>query len=165
MAGVDVVVLDECHERHLDADLLLALLLDARAGLRPDLRVLATSATVAAERLSALLGGNHAAPVVQVQGRTYPVDTTYFPSLPRERIEALVARATRAALAGTEGDVLVFLPWASEIRKTTALLADPDGVDVVPLHGRLSAARQDTALRCPVLGDEWCCPRRWRSPV
>ncbi|WP_431951425.1 ATP-dependent helicase HrpB [Nocardia lijiangensis] len=147
LAGVDVVVLDECHERHLDADLLLALLLDARAGLRPDLRVLATSATVAAERLSALLGGDRAAPVVQVQGRTYPVDMTYVASLPRERVEAQVARATRAALVGTEGDVLVFLPGAAEIRRTTALLADVDGVDLVPLHGRLSAAGQDTALR------------------
>ncbi len=147
LAGVDVVVLDECHERHLDADLLLALLLDARAGLRPDLRVLATSATVAAERLSALLGGDRAAPVVQVQGRTHPVDTTYVAPLPRERVEAQVARATRAALVGTEGDVLVFLPGAAEIRRTTALLADVDGVDLVPLHGRLSAAGQDTALR------------------
>ncbi|WP_433664018.1 ATP-dependent helicase HrpB [Nocardia sp. CA-128927] len=147
LAGVDVVMLDECHERHLDADLLLALLLDARAGLRPDLRVLATSATVAAERLSALLGGDRAAPVVQVEGRTYPTEVTYVPSLPRERIEAQVARATRAALAGTEGDVLVFLPGAAEIRRTTALLADVDGVDIVPLHGRLSAAGQDTALR------------------
>ncbi|WP_199856648.1 ATP-dependent helicase HrpB [Nocardia suismassiliense] len=144
LAGVDVVVLDECHERHLDADLLLALLLDARAGLRPDLRVLATSATVAADRLSVLLGG---APVLEVQGRAYPVDLTYVPPLPRERVEAQVARATRAALTGTEGDVLVFLPGAAEIRRTTALLSDVNGVDVVPLHGRLSAAGQDTALR------------------
>ncbi|MBF6130092.1 ATP-dependent helicase HrpB [Nocardia brasiliensis] len=147
LAGVGVVMLDECHERHLDADLLLALLLDARAGLRPDLRVLATSATVAAERLSALLDPEHGAPVVQVEGRTYPVRTTYVPQLPRERVEAQVARATRAALAGTDGDVLVFLPGAAEIRRTTALLADLGEVDVVPLHGRLSAAGQDTALR------------------
>ncbi|MFI6170415.1 ATP-dependent helicase HrpB [Nocardia sp. NPDC051052] len=144
LAGVDVVVLDECHERHLDADLLLALLLDARAGLRPDLRVLAMSATVAAERLAALLDD---APVVRVQGRAYPVETTYLPSLPRERVEAQVARATRAALAGTEGDVLVFLPGAAEIRRTATLLADMNDVDVLPLHGRLSATAQDTALR------------------
>ncbi|MFI5717690.1 ATP-dependent helicase HrpB [Nocardia sp. NPDC051750] len=147
LAGVDVVLLDECHERHLDADLLLALLLDARAGLRPDLRVLATSATVAAERLSTILGGDRIAPVVQVQDRTHPVDTTYVPPLPRERIEAHVARATRAALAGTGGDVLVFLPGVAEIRRTAALLADVDGADIVPLHGRLAAAEQDTALR------------------
>ncbi|WP_225728923.1 MULTISPECIES: ATP-dependent helicase HrpB [unclassified Nocardia] len=145
LAGVDVVVLDECHERHLDADLLLALLLDARAGLRPDLRVLATSATVAAERLSELLGGDSAAPVVRVDGRTYPVDTTYVPPLPRERVEAHVARATRAAVAATDGDVLVFLPGAAEIRRTAALLADID-VDLVVLHGRLPASEQDTAL-------------------
>ncbi|MGY4100404.1 ATP-dependent helicase HrpB [Nocardia sp. R16R-3T] len=146
LAGADFVVLDECHERHLDADLLLAMLLDARAGLRPDLRVLATSATVAAERLSVLLGGDRAAPVIEVRGRRFPVATTYVPPLPRERAEAQVARATRAALAGADGDVLVFLPGAAEIRKTADLLADAD-VDLVPLHGRLSAAGQDIALR------------------
>ncbi|MFI9503553.1 ATP-dependent helicase HrpB [Nocardia sp. NPDC052566] len=147
LAGVDVVVLDECHERHLDADLLLAMLLDARAGLRPDLRVLATSATVAAERLSALLGGDRNAPVVRVDGRTHPVDVRYLPALPRERIEAQVVRAARTALDEAEGDLLVFLPGAAEIRRTTALLADLSGIDVVPLHGRLAAASQDRALR------------------
>ncbi|MEV0251253.1 ATP-dependent helicase HrpB [Nocardia sp. NPDC050712] len=145
LSGVDTVVLDECHERHLDADLLLALLLDARAGLRPDLRVLATSATVAADRLAALLGDP--APVLEVHGRAYPVDFAYLPALPRERIEAQVARATRAALAETDGDVLVFLPGAAEIRRTADLLSGLGEVDVVPLHGRLSAAHQDTALR------------------
>ncbi|WP_067892542.1 ATP-dependent RNA helicase [Nocardia vaccinii] len=147
LAGVDVVVLDECHERHLDADLLLALLLDARAGLLPDLRVLATSATVAADRLAALLGGAGPAPVLEVRARTYPVDIAYLPALPRERTEAQVARATRAALDGTSGDVLVFLPGAAEIRRTTQLLSDLHDVDVLALHGRLSAAGQDAALR------------------
>ncbi|WP_306362821.1 ATP-dependent helicase HrpB [Nocardia sp. CC227C] len=147
LAGVDAVVLDECHERHLDADLLLALLLDARAGLRPELRVLATSATVAAERLAALLGeGEAAAPVLEVRGRTHPVDIAYVPPLPRERAEAQVARVTRAALAAADGDVLVFLPGAAEIRRTADLLAGADA-DIVPLHGRLAAAAQDTALR------------------
>ncbi|WP_040811683.1 ATP-dependent helicase HrpB [Nocardia concava] len=148
LGGVDVVVLDECHERHLDADLLLALLLDARAGLRPDLRVLATSATVAAERLSALLGGEGAAaPVLEVRGRAYPVAMDYVPPLARERIEQQVARVTRMALADTEGDVLVFLPGAGEIRRTAERLSGLHDVDVLPLHGRLSAAAQDTALR------------------
>lgn len=158
LAGVGTVVLDECHERHLDADLLLALLLDARSGLRPDLRVLATSATVAADRLAQLLGagelpptdspggGSLSAPVLEVRGRTYPVDVRYLPSLPREQVEAQVARATRAALAGTDGDVLVFLPGVGEINRTAGLLRDLD-VDVVPLHGRLGGAAQDTALR------------------
>ncbi|GAB3208680.1 ATP-dependent RNA helicase [Nocardia tengchongensis] len=149
LSGVDVVVLDECHERHLDADLLLALLLDARAGLRPDLRVLATSATVAADRLSALLGGESepSAPVLEVRGRAYPVEFDYVPPLARERIEQQVARATRMALAGSPGDVLVFLPGAGEIRRTAALLSGLPDVDVVPLHGRLPAAAQDSALR------------------
>jgi len=147
LSGVDVVLLDECHERHLDADLLLALLLDARAGLRPDLRVLATSATVAAERLSAILGGEEPAPVLEAHGRTHPVTTRYVPPLPRERAEAHVARTVRLALAESEGDVLVFLPGAAEIRRVTAMLADLPDVDVLALHGRLSAANQDRALR------------------
>ncbi|MFE3059036.1 ATP-dependent helicase HrpB [Nocardia sp. NPDC059239] len=149
LAGVDAVVMDECHERHLDADLLLALLLDARAGLRPDLRVLATSATVAAERLSALLGGEGepAAPVLEVRGRAYPVELEYVPPAARERIEQQVARVTRQALAGSAGDVLVFLPGAGEIRRTADLLSGLPEVDVLPLHGRLSAAAQDAALR------------------
>ncbi|MGW5311853.1 ATP-dependent helicase HrpB [Nocardia thailandica] len=147
--GVAVVVLDEVHERHLDADLLLALLLDARSGLRPDLRLLATSATVAAGRLAQVLGEDERspAPVVEVPGRTHPLGYTYLPALPRERVEAQVARATRAALAGSDGDVLVFLPGAGEIRRTAALLADLDGADVLPLHGRLGGAAQDAALR------------------
>ncbi len=187
LAGVDVVVLDECHERHLDADLLLALLLDARAGLRPDLRVLATSATVAADRLAALLGGAgpesesagrarptsesvgdavsapesrrgasaareligaaSRAPVLEVHGRAYPVEMEYVSALPKERVEAHVARVTRSALAGSEGDVLVFLPGAAEIRRVAAQLSGLAEVDVMPLHGRLSGAAQDAALR------------------
>ncbi|MGF6889042.1 ATP-dependent helicase HrpB [Nocardia sp. GAS34] len=147
LAGVDAVILDECHERHLDADLLLALLLDARAGLLPELRVLATSATVAADRLATLLGEDDRAPVLEVHARTYPVPISYLPPLPRERIEAQVARAVRAALAETSGDVLTFLPGAAEIRRTTQQLADLQDVDVVPLHGRLSAGGQDDALR------------------
>ncbi|WP_280306796.1 ATP-dependent RNA helicase [Nocardia neocaledoniensis] len=148
LPGVDIVVLDECHERHLDADLLLALLLDARSGLRPDLRILATSATVAADRLAQLLGADDGepAPVLEVRGRTFPVDVRYLPALPRERVEAQVARATRAALAETDGDVLVFLPGVGEINRTAGLLRDVDA-DVVPLHGRLGGAAQDTALR------------------
>lgn len=141
LAGVDTVLLDECHERHLDADLLLALLLDARAGLRPDLKLLATSATVAADRLAALLGD---APVIRVTAATHPVETAYVPPLRGERIEACVARAVRRALSEVDGDVLAFLPGVAEIRRCTALL---DGVDVVPLHGRLGSAVQDAALR------------------
>ncbi|MFI5591923.1 ATP-dependent helicase HrpB [Amycolatopsis sp. NPDC051758] len=143
LPGVSTVLLDECHERHLDADLLLALLLDVRAGLRDDLRLLATSATVAAGRLASLLGD---APVVTATARTFPVVMSYLPPARGERVEASVARAVRTALSSGDGDVLAFLPGAGEIARTTGLLRLSD-VDVLPLHGRLSAAHQDDALR------------------
>lgn len=143
LPGVSAVLLDECHERHLDADLLLALLLDVRAGLRDDLRLLATSATVASGRLAALLGD---APVVTATARTYPVEFSYVPPSRGERVEACVARAVRTALSSGDGDVLAFLPGAGEINRTSGLLRLSD-VDVLPLHGRLSAAHQDDALR------------------
>ena len=140
LPGVRTVLLDECHERHLDADLLLALLLDVRAGLREDLRLLATSATVAADRLATLLD----APVITAHARAFPVDVGYVPPARGERVEATVARAIRRALSEVDGDVLAFLPGAGEIARTAALLSD---VDVVPLHGRLPASRQDAALK------------------
>jgi ATP-dependent helicase HrpB len=143
LPGVATVLLDECHERHLDADLLLALLLDVRAGLREDLRLLATSATVASGRLATLLGD---APVVTASARTYPVTTSYLPPARSERAEAAVARAVRTALSEGDGDVLAFLPGAGEIARTSGLLRLSD-VDVLPLHGRLSATQQDDALR------------------
>ncbi|GAA2359492.1 ATP-dependent helicase HrpB [Saccharopolyspora halophila] len=144
LAGVDVVVLDECHERHLDADLLLSLLLDAREGLRPDLKVLATSATVAAERVSGLLGD---APVLHAEARAHPVRIEHLPPARDERVESAAARATRAALSEQDGDVLVFLPGAGEIRRVAGQLSDLSDVDVLPLHGRLAHDKQDAALR------------------
>ncbi|QRP44902.1 ATP-dependent helicase HrpB [Amycolatopsis sp. FDAARGOS 1241] len=143
LTGVSTVLLDECHERHLDADLLLALLLDVRAGLRDDLRLLATSATVASGRLAQLLG---AAPVVTAHARTYPVELTYRAPARGARVEQSVAAAVRVALSEGAGDVLAFLPGAGEIARTTSLLGSLEA-DVLPLHGRLSAARQDEALR------------------
>ena len=145
LAGVHTVLLDECHERHLDADLLLALLLDARAGLRPDLRLLATSATVATDRLTELLDG---APVLRVEARMFAVATRHIPPTRGERLETCVARAVRTALREGDGDVLAFLPGVPEIRRTATLLADADlaGVDVLQLHGRLRPAEQDLAL-------------------
>lgn len=142
LPGVAAVMLDECHERHLDADLLLTLLLDVRAGLREDLHLLATSATVASDRLAALLGD---CPVITAEARTYPVDVRYHPPVRGERLEACVARTITTALTETDGDVLAFLPGAAEIGRVTRMLDLPD-VDVLALHGRLSAARQDAAL-------------------
>jgi len=153
LAGVAAVLLDECHERHLDADLLLALLLDARAGLRPDLRLLATSATVATGRLAAILGGgpnNGSAPVLEVAARMFPVSVAHLPPARGERIEACVARAVRTELAEAvgddAGDVLAFLPGVAEIRRTAAALSGVDA-DVLALHGRLASGEQDAALR------------------
>ncbi|RZS32173.1 ATP-dependent helicase HrpB [Herbihabitans rhizosphaerae] len=143
LTTADTVLLDECHERHLDADLLLALLLDARSGLRPDLRVLATSATVAADRVAELLGD---APVLRVDARTFDVDVAHVPPVRGERLEACVARAVRTALSDVDGDVLVFLPGVPEIRRVTTALGGI-AADVLPLHGRLSSAEQDRALR------------------
>ncbi|WP_232663456.1 ATP-dependent helicase HrpB [Pseudonocardia sp. TRM90224] len=141
LAGTATVMLDECHERHLDADLLLALLLDARDGIRPDLRLLATSATVDVGRLGELLGG---APVIELAARTFPVDVRHVPPARGERIEACVARAVRTALSS--GDVLAFLPGAAEIRRTATAL---DGIDadVLTLHGRMPAAQQDRVFQ------------------
>lgn len=142
LSGTAAVLLDECHERHLDADLLLALLLDVRAGLRPDLRLLATSATVATRRLVELLGAD--TPVLRADARTYPVEVIYTPPARAERIEGCVARTVHKALSEGDGDVLVFLPGVGEIRRVAALL---DGLTVLPLHGRLPAGQQDAALR------------------
>ncbi|OZM81681.1 ATP-dependent helicase HrpB [Pseudonocardia sp. MH-G8] len=142
LAGTSAVVLDECHERHLDADLLLSLLLDARDGLRPDLQLLATSATVATDQLAGLLDG----PVLEVAGTAFPVTVGHLPPVRGERIEACVARAVRTALDEGDGDVLAFLPGVAEIRRTAAALTGLDA-DVLPLHGRLPPAEQDRALR------------------
>lgn len=147
LSGVDAVVLDECHERHLDADLLLALLLDARGGLRPDLRVLGASATIASDRLASLLGDEEPAPVVRVEGTSYPVCTEHVDPSRKETTESTVARAVRTALHEQDGDVLAFLPGAREIARVAESLADQDGVDVLPLHGRLPTHEQDTALQ------------------
>ncbi|WP_158886326.1 ATP-dependent helicase HrpB [Amycolatopsis anabasis] len=144
LPGVSTVLLDECHERHLDADLLLALLLDVRGGLRDDLTLLATSATVAADRLATLLGE---APVITARARAHPVDVRYSPPARNERAEACVARAIRTALSEVDGDVLVFLPGVGEISRVHASLSDLPDVDVLPMHGRLPAAKQDAALR------------------
>lgn len=146
LGGVSAVLLDECHERHLDADLLLALLLDARAGLRPDLWLLAASATVATGRLAELLGERDPAPVLEVAARTYPVSVRHLPPVRGEKIEACVARAVRTALRDGDGDVLAFLPGVAEIRRTASALGGLPDTDVLALHGRLPSAEQDAAL-------------------
>ena len=163
LSGVDAVILDEVHERSLDSDLLLALLADARAALREDLTLVAMSATLDADRLRRILGGSsggtsdRAAPLVEVPGRLHPLEEVWAPpgrtgrlgprGVPREFL-AHVAATVERALAERSGDVLVFLPGAREVDDVVSRLrgAVPEGVDVLPLHGRLPASAQDAAL-------------------
>ncbi|MFF4579058.1 ATP-dependent RNA helicase [Streptomyces sp. NPDC001389] len=161
LAGVDVVVLDECHERHLDADTVAAFLLDVRAALRPELRLVAASATTDAAGWARLLGD---APVVEAAGVSYPVETVWAPPARPVRPPhgmrvdpaqlAHVASVVRRALAERSGDVLCFLPGVGEIARVAGQLGGgpPDGVggrvdaEVLQVHGRAAAAVQDAAL-------------------
>ena len=146
LPGVGLVVFDELHERNLQADLALALVLDARAALRPDLRVLAMSATLEAARVAALLGD---APVVESQGRAHEVTVRWAPRRPKERLDAATTSTVRRAVSEEPGDVLVFLAGAADIRRVEAALrgdALPPHIDVRPLFGALSVADQDAAL-------------------
>ncbi|MEU6313452.1 ATP-dependent helicase C-terminal domain-containing protein [Streptomyces sp. NPDC047014] len=152
LAGVDVVVLDECHERHLDADTAAAFLLDVRETLRPELRLVAASATTDAAGWARVLGG---APVVEAAGVSYPVETVWAPP-PRAvrpphgmRVDpaqlAHVASVVRRALAERAGDVLCFLPGVGEIARVAGQLSGADA-EVLQLHGRAPAAVQEAAL-------------------
>ncbi|WP_405932643.1 ATP-dependent helicase HrpB [Streptomyces sp. NBC_00827] len=153
LAGVDVVVLDECHERHLDADTVAAFLLDVRAALRPELRLVAASATTDAEGWAQLLGD---APVVEAQGISYPVEVVWAPPVRPVRpphgmrvdpvLLTHVASLVRRALAEYEGDVLCFLPGVGEIARVAGQLGDLGGVEVLQVHGRAPAAVQDAVL-------------------
>jgi len=147
LAGVGLVIFDEFHERSLDADLGLALALDAQAVLREDLRLLVMSATLDGAAVAGRLGG---APVIESQGRAWPVETRHLGRDERQRLEDQVVRAVERALAEESGGILVFLPGQGEIRRTAERLAErlrrPD-VDVDPLYGALSPADQDRAIQ------------------
>ncbi len=138
------MILDEVHERSLESDLALALCRDLQRVLRPELRLIAMSATADGARLAGLLDAD----VIESAGRMFPVEVRHaardIPG-PRELPEAM-ARAVRAALAEHDGDILAFLPGMAEIRRTQAALADC-GALVLPLHGDLPPAEQDRALR------------------
>ncbi|MGA5816588.1 ATP-dependent helicase HrpB [Kitasatospora sp. NPDC094028] len=152
LAGVDVVVLDECHERHLDADTALAFLLDVRAALRPELRLVCASATSDTAAWAELLDG---APVVEAHGVSHSVETVWAPP-PRAvrpahgtRVDPAlldhVAAVVRRALGERDGDVLCFLPGVGEIARVAGQLAGLP-VDVLQLHGRAPQSVQDAAL-------------------
>ncbi|MEU6981100.1 ATP-dependent helicase C-terminal domain-containing protein [Streptomyces sp. NPDC046371] len=159
LGGVDVVLLDECHERHLDADTAMAFLVDVRATLRPELKLIAASATSDAEawaQLLTVLDGGAPAPIVwgKGEGHGYAVRFAAPPAGVRPahgtRVDPAllrhVAATVRGALERHDGDVLCFLPGTGEIARTAGLLADLDA-DVLQLHGRAPAAVQDSVLR------------------
>ncbi|MFH8578019.1 ATP-dependent helicase HrpB [Streptomyces zaomyceticus] len=159
LAGVDVVLLDECHERHLDADTAMAFLVDVRATLRPELELIAASATSDAAAWADLLTAlddDGPAPVVRSEGEGHgcrvffaappagvrPAHGTWVdPALLRH-----VAATVRLAMERHEGDVLCFLPGTGEIARTAGMLGDVDA-EVLQLHGRAPAAVQDAVLR------------------
>ncbi|HKL69784.1 ATP-dependent helicase HrpB [Salibaculum sp.] len=145
LPGVGAVLFDEFHERSLNADLGLALVLEARAALRPDLILLAMSATLDAAPVAALMEN---APVVTSQGRSYPVETRFLeaPVPKATRLEAATARLVEQAVAETTGGVLVFLPGEGEIRRTAAQLSLPGDCQVRPLYGALPFAEQRAAI-------------------
>jgi ATP-dependent helicase HrpB len=144
--GVAAVLFDEFHERSLDADLGLAFARDSQGVLREDLRILVMSATLDGARIARLLDD---APVVESQGRQYPVETRYIGRDPRARLPDQVAQAVLKALAETTGSLLVFLPGQGEIRQVEQRLAerlrDP-AVQLAPLYGALDPAAQDRAI-------------------
>jgi len=151
LPGIACVIFDEFHERSLQADMGLALCIDARTQLDADFRLLAMSATLDGARVAALLDD---APVVEVPGRQFPVELRYagraLPMLPSasDSPERFTAQTVRRALAETDGDLLVFLPGAGEIRRVQGLLADlraPD-LQLLALYGELGSQEQDAVL-------------------
>ncbi|GHC64736.1 ATP-dependent RNA helicase [Streptomyces flavofungini] len=151
--AVDAVVIDECHERHLDADTVAAFLVDVRETLRPGLRLVAASATTDAEGWARILGG---APVVAAAGTAHPVDVVWAPPARPVRpphgmhvdpvLLTHVASVVRRALRERDGDVLCFLPGVGEIGRVAGQLGELGGVEVLQVHGRAPAAVQDAVL-------------------
>ncbi|UWU85144.1 ATP-dependent helicase HrpB [Bradyrhizobium yuanmingense] len=146
LSGVAAILFDEFHERSLDADMGLALARDAQTGLREDLRILVMSATLDGARVARLLGD---APVVESEGRAFPVETRYLGRKADAPIERQMADAIASALRADSGSVLAFLPGAAEIRRTQNFLSErvqDASVEIVPLFGALDAAVQDRAI-------------------
>ncbi|QLK63174.1 ATP-dependent helicase HrpB [Enterobacteriaceae bacterium Kacie_13] len=146
LTGVSLVILDEFHERSLQADLALALLLDVQNALRDDLKLLIMSATLDNLRLSSLLPD---APVVTSEGRSFPVDRQYLSLATHERLDDGVARAVSRLMSENHGSMLLFLPGVAEITRVQNLLNGrlADDVDLCPLYGALSLDQQQKAIQ------------------
>ncbi|MFO1147161.1 MAG: ATP-dependent helicase HrpB [Alsobacter sp.] len=152
LGGVAAVLFDEFHERSLDADLGLAFALDAQGALREDLRLLVMSATLDGARVGRLLGD---APLVQSEGRSFPVETLYRGRDPLRRIEDEVADAALRALRAEPGSLLVFLPGQGEIRRVEERLREriaDASVDLAPLYGAMDQQAQDLAVQPAAAG-------------
>jgi ATP-dependent helicase HrpB len=146
LEGVGLVIFDEFHERHLHADLALALTIDSRRTLREDLKLVVMSATLDGAAVSRLLDN---APIVTSEGRSFPVDVRYTPVAADARLPEVMSAEIAKTLAQHEGDVLAFLPGAGEIRRTQELLQRSVGanVDLFPLYGDLPGELQDKAIQ------------------
>ena len=147
--GVAGIIFDEFHERSLDADLGLALAVDAQNGLREDLRLLVMSATLDVGALLAVLGSG--TPVIDCPGQAWPVHSYYRNPPPRERAERHQVAVIREALTAHEGNLLAFLPGQGEIRRVHSLLQDllPSDIEICDLHGQLPLAQQQIVLSLP----------------
>ncbi|MEG3148886.1 ATP-dependent helicase HrpB [Sphingomonas sp. ZT3P38] len=144
LAGISAVLFDEVHERSLDSDFGLALALDAQGALRPDLRIVAMSATLDGARFSALMDG---APVIESAGRSHPLTLRHIGRAAEARIEDSVAAAIRLALREETGGILAFLPGVAEIERTAERIEGLGG-DIVlhRLHGSLDPGAQRAAI-------------------
>ncbi|MFZ1815218.1 MAG: ATP-dependent helicase HrpB [Rhizobiaceae bacterium] len=151
LSGVSAVIFDEFHERSLDADLGLALALDVQSALRPDLRILVMSATLDLARLSAFMEN---APVIESEGRPYPVEIRYQEPSPGEAMENAMARVILSELGAGKGSVLAFLPGLAAISRVASLLdhRTAANISVHLLHGSMPPEEQDRAIR-PAAGD------------
>lgn len=145
LEGVSAVVLDEFHERHLEGDLALALLRRLQQTRRPDLRLVVMSATLDGASVAQFLNG---CPVLRSEGRLFPLDLRYTPHSPQP-LEQLVVEAVERSRAEFDGDILVFLPGAAEIRRCAEALSRrriAGETDILPLHGDLPPEEQDRAV-------------------
>ena len=145
LAGVSAVLFDEVHERSLDSDFGLALALEAQTAFRPDLRLLAMSATLDGARFSQLMGGS---PIIESEGKSWPLTLRYVGRKVEQPIEANVAHAVRQALAEADGDILAFLPGMREIDRTAEALGNlGDNIVIHKLHGQIDPAAQRLAVK------------------
>lgn len=145
LAGVSAVLFDEAHERHLDSDLGLALAIESQAILREDLRLVVMSATLDGARFAGLLGS---APVIESEGKAWPLDIRWLGARPEVRLDEAMASAILTAWRDESGDILAFLPGVGEIERTRERLVQrlPD-VPILPLHGQCEPAAQRAAIR------------------